>query len=266
MEALEGFNRYRVDAQDRARHRADRAADEPGQQPRPAAHRPLTRDRRSRVRSGGAPGCYVARMARSRAACATLAVALLGSAGWGWWSGGRAAARFDATVVHVVDGDTIVVDVGGPRPSGSASSAPTRPRPSIPAKPVQCYGPEASAHTKHGSRPGRAWSLETDAEVRDKYGRLLAYVYVGGRRYDDELLRLGLRAAADHPAQRRARPGDVERRARSPGRVPRPVGRVLSRRCVLVDPGRPNASSAGRLRRSVRGPADVSASRPSNAR
>ena len=27
--------------------------------------------------------------------------------------------------------------------------------------------------------------------MRDKYGRLLAYVYVGGVRYDDELLRLG---------------------------------------------------------------------------
>jgi micrococcal nuclease len=27
--------------------------------------------------------------------------------------------------------------------------------------------------------------------VRDKYGRLLAYVYVAGARYDDELLRLG---------------------------------------------------------------------------
>ena len=50
-------------------------------------------------------------MARSRAAYATLAVALLGSAGWGWWSGGRVAERFDATVVHVVDGDTIVVAV-----------------------------------------------------------------------------------------------------------------------------------------------------------
>jgi micrococcal nuclease len=34
-------------------------------------------------------------------------------------------------------------------------------------------------------------SLETDAEQRDKYGRLLAYVYVDGARYDDELLRLG---------------------------------------------------------------------------
>jgi len=52
-------------------------------------------------------------MARSRAACATLAVALLGSAGWGWRSGGRVAAKFDATVERVIDGDTIVVDVGG---------------------------------------------------------------------------------------------------------------------------------------------------------
>ncbi len=34
-------------------------------------------------------------------------------------------------------------------------------------------------------------SLETDNEERDKYGRLLAYVYVDGERYDDELLRLG---------------------------------------------------------------------------
>ena len=46
-------------------------------------------------------------MARSRAACAVLAIALLGSAGWGWWSGGRAAARFDAAVVATIDGDTI---------------------------------------------------------------------------------------------------------------------------------------------------------------
>ena len=30
--------------------------------------------------------------------------------------------------------------------------------------------------------------LELDVEPRDKYGRLLAYVIVGGRRFDDELL------------------------------------------------------------------------------
>lgn len=129
-------------------------------------------------------------MARSRAACATLAVALLGSAGWGWWSGGRVAARFDATVVHVADGDTIVVDLG-PRTEKVRILGADTPEVVDPRKPVQCFGPEASAYTKRRLAPGTRVTLETDAEVRDKYGRLLAYVYVGGVRYDDELLRLG---------------------------------------------------------------------------
>jgi micrococcal nuclease len=55
---------------------------------------------------------------------------------------------------------------------------------------VQCFGPEASAYT-HARLSGRRVSLETDSEVRDKYGRLLAYVYVDGERFDDALLRLG---------------------------------------------------------------------------
>lgn len=129
-------------------------------------------------------------MARSRAACATLAVALLGSAGWGWWSGGRVAARFDATVVHVSDGDTISVEVDGRVERVRILGADT-PEVVDPRKPVQCFGPEASAYTKRRLAPGTRVTLETDAEVRDKYGRLLAYVYVGGVRYDDELLRLG---------------------------------------------------------------------------
>ena len=33
--------------------------------------------------------------------------------------------------------------------------------------------------------------LELDAEPRDKYGRLLAYVIVDGHRFDDELLARG---------------------------------------------------------------------------
>ena len=129
-------------------------------------------------------------MARSRAARATLAVALLGSAGWGWWSGGRVAARFDATVMHVVDGDTIVVEVADRTETVRILGADT-PKTVDRRKPVQCYGPEASAHTKARLAPGTRVTLETDAETRDKYGRLLAYVYVDGGRYDDELLRLG---------------------------------------------------------------------------
>ena len=129
-------------------------------------------------------------MARSRAACAVLATALLGSAGWGWSAGTRAAARFDATVVDTIDGDTIDVRVGTGRIERVRILGADTPETKDRRKPVQCFGPEASAHT-HTRLYGRRVSLETDTEVRDKYGRLLAYVYVDGKRYDDELLRLG---------------------------------------------------------------------------
>jgi micrococcal nuclease len=93
-------------------------------------------------------------------------------------------------VVHVSDGDTITVDVGGRTERVRILGADT-PEVVDPRKPVQCYGPEASVHTKARLPAGTRVVLETDAEPRDKYGRLLAYVYLGGARYDDELLRLG---------------------------------------------------------------------------
>jgi micrococcal nuclease len=129
-------------------------------------------------------------MARSRAACAVLATALLGSAGWGWSAGTRAAARFDATVVETIDGDTIDVRVATGRIERVRILGADTPETKDLRKPVQCFGPEASAYT-HARLGGRRVSLETDTEVRDKYGRLLAYVYVDGKRFDDELLRLG---------------------------------------------------------------------------
>ena len=46
-----------------------------------------------------------------------------------------------------------------------------------PGTPVQCFGPEASARTKALLPPGTAVRLERDVEARDRYGRLLAYVY-----------------------------------------------------------------------------------------
>jgi micrococcal nuclease len=131
-------------------------------------------------------------MAHSRAACVMLAIALLGSAAWGWWSGGRRAAnRFPATVIRAIDGDTIVVSVGAGRIEKVRILGADTPETVDPRKPVQCFGPQASAYTKHRLAPGTRVTLQTDAEVRDKYGRLLVYVYIAGARYDDELLRLG---------------------------------------------------------------------------
>ena len=59
-----------------------------------------------------------------------------------------------------------------------------------PTKPVQCYGPEASAYTT--SRLfGQVVRLEDDVERHDIYGRRLAYVYLDGRNFEEELLRKG---------------------------------------------------------------------------
>ncbi len=52
-----------------------------------------------------------------------------------------------------------------------------------PDTPVQCFGPEASAYTAALVPVGTKVHLERDAEARDVYGRLLAYVY----RADDGL-------------------------------------------------------------------------------
>ena len=50
-----------------------------------------------------------------------------------------------------------------------------------PRKPVGCYGPEASAETKR-LLEGKQVTLEADLSQgdRDKYGRLLRYVYLVG--------------------------------------------------------------------------------------
>ena len=125
-------------------------------------------------------------MARPRAVVvATLAAALLG----GWWLGGTRSRPLEAVVVRAVDGDTLDVRIGG-RPETVRLLGVDTPETKHPDKPVQCFGPEASAYT--GRRlTGRAVRLELDVEKRDRYGRLLAYVLLDGERFDDELLRLG---------------------------------------------------------------------------
>jgi micrococcal nuclease len=117
-------------------------------------------------------------------------VALLGSIVWGWWTGGRGTATYPATVIDTVDGDTIVVRLADGRTETVRVLGVDTPETKDPRKPVQCYGPEASAYTRDRLQ-GRRVTLERDVELRDKYGRLLAYVYVDGERLGDELLRRG---------------------------------------------------------------------------
>jgi micrococcal nuclease len=79
-------------------------------------------------------------------------------------------------VVRAVDGDTIVVDVGGGREERVRYIGVDTPETVKPRTSVQCFGRYASQFN-HRLVDGRAVRLVTDAEARDRYGRLLAYVY-----------------------------------------------------------------------------------------
>ena len=81
-------------------------------------------------------------------------------------------------VISVVDGDTIKVDVDGTKESIRMIGIDT-PEIVDPRKPVQCYGPEASsyAHRKLENRTVYLVSDSTQGE-RDKYNRILVYVYI----------------------------------------------------------------------------------------
>jgi micrococcal nuclease len=59
-----------------------------------------------------------------------------------------------------------------------------------PGEPVQCYGRRAS-RLNEALVGGRRVRLRFDAERRDRYGRLLAYVYAGRLFVNAELVRRG---------------------------------------------------------------------------
>lgn len=132
-------------------------------------------------------------MARSRAVVvATLAAAsVLGASVLGWWLGEVArTAEPEVRVIEVVDGDTIVVAFANGATDTVRLLGVDTPETKHPTKGVECFGPEAAAFTERRLL-GRVVRLESDVERRDVYGRRLAYVYLHGERFDDELLRRG---------------------------------------------------------------------------
>lgn len=104
-------------------------------------------------------------------------------------AGGDAGAGA-ATVAEVVDGDTVRVRLPGRRETESVRLIGVdTPETHGPGGLRECFGKEASAHTAKLLAPGTDVRLVRDAEARDRYGRLLAYVY---RRHDDLFVNLAL--------------------------------------------------------------------------
>lgn len=81
-----------------------------------------------------------------------------------------------ATVVSVVDGDTVVVDLAGRQETLRLIGVDT-PETVDPDQPPECFGAEASAHTKELLPEGTAVRLSRDVEARDRYDRLLVYLH-----------------------------------------------------------------------------------------
>jgi len=90
-------------------------------------------------------------------------------------------------VQRVVDGDTLLLtDRSRVRLMGVDTPETVKPD-----HPIEKWGPEASAFTKKFVAGGRV-RLQFDKEREDQYGRVLAYVFVGDKMLNEELLRQGL--------------------------------------------------------------------------
>jgi len=102
-----------------------------------------------------------------------------------------------ASVVEVIDGDTIKVKIKGKIETVRFLLVDT-PETKHPQKGVQPFGSQAYQFTK-SLLSGKTVQLEKDVQERDKYGRLLMYVYVDGKSFQKELLKRGLARVAVYP-------------------------------------------------------------------
>lgn len=127
-------------------------------------------------------------------AAPVLGVLLLAGALWPVASQPEPARRLEGTVLRLVDGDTIHVNLGG-RVEKVRYIGVNTPEIHHPRKGEEPGGREAREANRRLVE-GRLVRIEPDVQQRDRYGRLLAYVWV--RRPDGnevmvnaELVRLG---------------------------------------------------------------------------
>ena len=94
----------------------------------------------------------------------------------GWTSEVPRGAEL-ASLISVSDGDTIRVDIGGGVETLRLILIDT-PETHDPNNPPECYGAEATAFLKELLPVGSQLYLESDVSERDRFGRLLRYVWL----------------------------------------------------------------------------------------
>lgn len=96
----------------------------------------------------------------------------------------RPAQGLEGRVIHVSDGDTIVVELEGRQERVRLIGV------DAPEKGQRPWGPRAKAFTE-SLVLGKTGRLELDVQERDQYGRLLAYMYLNDTFVNLELLKAG---------------------------------------------------------------------------
>lgn len=97
-------------------------------------------------------------------------------------------------VVRVIDGDTILLENGESVRYLGIDAPETR----HPTRGLECYGREATERNKDLVE-GKTVRLEPDKTDRDRYGRLLRYVYVGGVFVNAKLIEEGYAYSSYYP-------------------------------------------------------------------
>ena len=137
---------------------------------------------------------------------------------------GEEAPAGDGMVTRVVDGDTVHVRVAGEDETVRYIGVDT-PESVKPGTPVECFAKAASAANER-LVGGQRVRMSYDAERRDRYGRLLAYVYRDSLFVNAELVRAGYARTLTIPPNVRF----ADRFAKL-ARDAREHGRGLWRRC-----------------------------------
>lgn len=157
-----------------------------------------------------------------------------------------ALASETGQVTNVVDGDTLKVAIGGPVETIRLIGVDT-PETVHPNKPVEFFGKEASAFTRRMAE-GQLVRLEADAQGtdRDKYGRLLRYVFLpDGKLLNAEIISQGYgHAYTRFPFSRMEEFRALERQAREANRglwgaAGDPAGPSIEKPDAKLAPGPP---------------------------
>ncbi|MDD5207980.1 MAG: thermonuclease family protein [Elusimicrobiales bacterium] len=117
---------------------------------------------------------------------------------------GAAASSEALKVLYVIDGDTIKVLMAGnkesirligidtPESKANKKARKDAARSGSDLKAIVGLGKAAAAFTKSLVKPGDLITIEQDVQPRDRYGRILAYVYLkSGKMLNEEIIAAG---------------------------------------------------------------------------